>query len=84
MKKENYNLDEMLKKLEDDDDQSDNKKWNESIFYKFILLFPLLVFLITFLSVNNDKSIIDLISFILFGGVLVLIGLFLNYTLSDK
>tara|TARA_Y100000589_G_C27130353_1_gene620323 strand:+ start:214 stop:468 length:255 start_codon:yes stop_codon:yes gene_type:complete len=84
MKKDKYSLDEMLERLEDDDDQSNNKKWNESIFDKFILLFPLIIFLITFLSINNDKSIIDLIAFIFFGGGLVLIGLLLNYMLSDK
>tara|TARA_B100000900_G_scaffold267372_1_gene228291 strand:+ start:78 stop:332 length:255 start_codon:yes stop_codon:yes gene_type:complete len=84
MQQDDNNLDEIIKKLQEEDDPNEIKKWNESIIYKIILLFPILIFLITFLSINNDKSIIDLIAFILFGGGLVLIGVLLNYLISDK
>ena len=84
MQQDDNNLDEIIKKLQEEDDPNEIKKWNESIIYKIILLFPILIFLITFLRINNDKSIIDLIAFILFGGGLVLIGVLLNYLISDK
>ena len=84
MKKEKNDLDQMYQKLQEEDDPNDIKKWYEAIIPKFILLFPLLIFLITFLRINNDKSIVDLITFILFGGGLVLVGVLLNFALSDK
>ena len=84
MQQDDNNLDAIIKKLQEEDDPNEIKKWNESIIYKIILLFPILIFLITFLRINNDKSIIDLIAFILFGGGLVLIGVLLNYLISDK
>mgnify|MGYP001434479256 CR=1 FL=1 len=58
------------------------KKWNESLIPKVILLFPLLAFALTFLKVNTDKSILDLLAFITVGVLLVIGGVFLNYLLS--
>ncbi len=84
MKNNKNNLEEIIQKIQEEDDSLDLKKWNESIGSKIILLFPLFIFLITFLKINNDKSIFDLLAFILFGGGLVLIGIFINYMLSDK
>ena len=84
MKKYNDNIDDIIQKIQEEDDPNEIKKWNESIIEKIILLFPLVIFLITFLSINNDKTIIDLMGFILFGGGLVLIGILLNYLLSDN
>ena len=60
------------------------KKWNESFISKIVLLFPLLIFFITFLKVNSDKSILDLIAFIALGGMLVAVGLFLNFYLKKE
>ena len=58
------------------------KKWHESLIPKVILLFPLLAFALTFLKVNTDKSILDLLAFITVGVLLVTGGVFLNYLLS--
>ena len=58
------------------------KKWYESIIPKIILLLPSIAFALTFLKVNTDKSIFDLLIFIAVGGLLVLGGIFLNYFLS--
>ena len=60
------------------------KKWYESLFSKTILLFPLIAFALTFLKVNTDKSILDLLAFIAVGGLLVFGGIFLNYLLSKN
>ncbi len=84
MKNKNENLEEMIQRIQEEDNSNEIKKWNESIIYKILLLFPLLIFLFTFLKINNDKSLIDLIAFISFGGGLVLIGVILNYLMSDK
>ena len=58
------------------------KKWYQSLFHKAILLFPIFAFGLTFLKVNTDKSIYDLLSFVAVGGLLVFGGIFFNYLLS--
>ena len=60
------------------------KKWYQSLIPKAILLFPVVAFGLTFLKVNTDKSILDLISFVVFGSLLVFGGIFLNYFLSKR
>ena len=60
------------------------KKWYQSLIPKAILLFPVFAFGFTFLKVNTDKSILDLLSFIALGGLLVFGGIFLNYLLSKE
>ena len=84
MKKEKNDLDQMYQKLQEEDDPNDIKKWYEAIIPKFILLFPLLIFLITFLRINNDKSFVDLFNFILVASMLVLFGVALNFILTKK
>ena len=81
MEEEREKLEKMYQKLNGEED-SDLKKWNESLIPKIILLFPLIAFVITFLKVNNDKTIYDLFAFIAVGGLLVSGGIFLNYLLS--
>tara|TARA_B100000945_G_scaffold145122_1_gene116153 strand:+ start:401 stop:652 length:252 start_codon:yes stop_codon:yes gene_type:complete len=80
MQEERYNLEKMYKKLNEED--KDIKKWNESLIPKSILLFPVVFFALTFLKVNTNKSILDLLAFIAVGGLLVSLGIFLNYLLS--
>ena len=80
MQEERYNLEKMYKKLNEEDE--DIKKWNESLIPKSILLFPVVFFALTFLKVNTNKSILDLLAFIAVGGLLVSLGIFLNYLLS--
>ena len=58
------------------------KKWHQSLIPKAILLFPVVTFGFTFLKVNTDKSISDLISFVAIGGLLIFGGIFFNYLLS--
>ena len=74
-------LERIYKQLNEEEDTV-LKKWNESIIPKIILLFPSIVFALTFLKVNTDKSIYDLIIFIAIGGLLVTGGILLNYFLS--
>ena len=63
-------------------EDNDIKKWNQALIPKAILLFPPIAFALTFLKINTDKSIIDLLGFLVMGGLLVSGGIFLNYLLS--
>jgi len=58
------------------------KKWNQAVIPKAILLFPPIAFALTFLKINTDKSILDLLGFVAMGALLVSGGVFLNYLLS--
>ena len=81
MEEQKEKLERIYQKLNEEEDTV-LKKWYESIIPKIILLFPSIAFALTFLKVNTDKSILDLIIFIGVGGLLVAGGIFLNYFLS--
>ena len=81
MEEQKEKLERIYQKLNEEEDAV-LKKWYESIIPKIILLFPSIAFALTFLKVNTDKSILDLIIFIAVGGLLVTGGIFLNYFLS--
>ena len=81
MEEQKDKLEKIYQKLNEEEDTV-LKKWYESIIPKIILLFPSAAFALTFLKVNTDKSILDLIIFIAVGGLLVAVGIFLNYFLS--
>ena len=77
-------LDKLIKRIQEEDDVPSFKKWNEDLVSKFILLFPSIIFLITFLRINNDKSINDLFNFLVVSSILVLLGLVFNFLLTKK
>ena len=81
MEEQKEKLERIYQKLNEEEDTV-LKKWYESIIPKIILLFPSIAFALTFLKVNTDKSILDLIIFIAVGVLLVTGGIFLNYFLS--
>ena len=60
----------------------DIKKWNKELLPKVFLLLPSISFVLTFLKINTDKSVIDLLGFIAVSGLFVSDGIFLNYLLS--
>ena len=80
MENKRKKLEKLYQDLNDDD--TITKKWNQALIPKAILLFPPIAFALTFLKINTDKSIIDLLGFIGMGGLLVSGGIFLNYLLS--
>ena len=80
MEEEREKLDKLYQELNEED--IDIKKWNQELILKTILLFPLVTFALTFLKINNDKSILDLLGFVAMGGILVSGGIFFNYLLS--
>ena len=81
MEEEREKLEKIYQKL-NEEENTVFKKWYQSLIPKAILLFPLLAFAVTFLKVNADKSILDLLAFIAIGVLLVSGGIFLNYLLS--
>ena len=80
MKGERNQLEKMYQKLSKED--IDIKKWDKELIPKVILLFPSIAFVLTFLKINSDKSIIDLLGFVALGSLLVSGGIFVNYLLS--
>ena len=80
MEEERKKLEKIYQALNEED--TDIKKWNQALIPKAILLFPPIAFALTFLKINTDKSIIDLLGFIAIGVLLVFGGIFFNYLLS--
>ena len=80
MEEERKKLEKIYQALNEED--TDIKKWNQTLIPKAILLFPPIAFALTFLKINTDKSLIDLLGFIAIGVLLVFGGIFLNYLLS--
>ena len=58
------------------------KKLNQALVPKAILFSSPIAFALTWLKINTDKSILDLLGFVAMGGLLVSGGVFLNYLLS--
>ena len=81
MEDDREKLEKIYQQLNEEEDTV-LKKWYQSVIPKAILLFPVVAFGFTFLKVNTDKSILDLLSFVAIGGLLVSGGIFLNYLLS--
>ena len=81
MEDDREKLEKIYQQLNEEEDTI-LKKWYQSLIPKAILLFPVVAFVLTFLKVNTDKSILDLLSFVAVGAFLVSGGIFLNYLLS--
>ena len=80
MEEEKKKLEKLYQELNAED--TITKKWNQALIPKAILLFPPIAFALTFLKINTDKSILDLLGFVAMGALLVSGGVFLNYLLS--
>ena len=52
----------MYQELNEED--TGTKKWHQALIPKSILLFPPIAFALTFLKINTDKSLIDLLGFV--------------------
>ena len=80
MEEERKKLEKLYQELNEENTVS--KKWNQGLISKAILLLPSIAFALTFLKINTDKSILDLLGFVAMGALLVSGGVFLNYLLS--
>lgn len=82
MEEERKKLEKMYQELNEED--TEIKNWNQALIPKAMLLFPPIAFALSFLKINSDKSIIDLLGFVAMGGLLVFGGIFLNFLLSKN
>ena len=80
MEEDRKKLEKLYQEL--NEEHNVTKKWNQALIPKAILLFPTITFTLTFLKINTDKSILDLLGFVAIGVLLVSGGVFLNYLLS--
>ena len=80
MEEEIKKLEKMYQELNEED--TNIKKWNQALIPKTILLFPAIAFALTFLKINTDKSLMDLLGFVFMGCLLVSGGIFFNYLLQ--
>ena len=80
MEEERKKLEKLYQELNNED--INLKEWHKALVPKAILLFPPIAFALTFLKINADKSILDLLGFVAMGGLLVSGGIFLNFLLS--
>ena len=80
MEEERKKLEKLYQEL--NNENTNLKEWHQALVPKTILLFPPIAFALTFLKINTDKSIIDLFGFLAMGGLLISVGIFLNYLLS--
>ena len=77
MEEERKKLEKLYQELNEEDTVI--KKWNQAVIPKVILLFPPTAFALTFLKINTDKTILDLLGFVAIGGLLVSVGVFFNF-----
>ena len=84
MESKKKELEKILEEMNQDEDKFIPRKWNECINLKILLLSPLVIFLITYLKINKDKTILDLFVFLFIGLILIMFGVGLNFMLSKK
>ena len=75
MEEDREKLEKIYQQLNEEEDTV-LKKWYQSLIPKAILLLPVVAFGFTFLKVNTDKSLLDLLSFVAVGSLLVFGGIF--------
>tara|TARA_Y100001978_G_C23297311_1_gene247645 strand:- start:93 stop:359 length:267 start_codon:yes stop_codon:yes gene_type:complete len=66
------------------DDESEIKKWNEGLFIKSLILFPIIIFIIGLFIVNRPENLIDLLFILLYPIALILSGLLILFVMSSK
>ena len=66
------------------DDESEIKKWNEGLFIKSLILFPIIIFIIGLFIVNRPENLIDLLFILLYPIALILSGLLILFVMSGK
>ena len=60
------------------------KKWNEGLFIKSLILFPIIIFIVGLFIVNKPENLIDILFLLLYPVVLILIGLILLFVMRSK
>ena len=66
------------------EDENEIKKWNEGLFIKSLILFPMIIFVIGLFIVNRPENFIDLLFILLYPIALILFGLLILFAMSSK
>ena len=78
--------DELLKdKLETLlDEDNDNKKWNEGLLIKSLILLPIIIFIVGLFVLNKPENFTDVLFVFLYPVALIFIGLLLLFLMRSK
>ena len=60
------------------------KKWNEGLLIKFLILLPVMIFIIGLFIVNRPEKLTDILFILLYPLALILIGLILLFIMRSK
>ena len=66
------------------DEDNENKRWNEGLFIKALILLPIIIFIIGLFIVNRPESLTDLLFVLLYPIALILIGLMILFVMISK
>ena len=66
------------------DEGSQIKKWNEGLFIKSLILFPIILFVIGLLVVNRPENILDVLFISLYPISLISIGLIILFVMTTN
>ncbi len=75
-------LKEKFKTLLDEDNEI--KKWNQGIWIKSLILFPVIIFLIGLFIINRPENIIDVLFIFIYPLVLISIGLIILFVMRRQ
>ena len=60
------------------------KKWNEGLFIKSLILFPILIFIVGIFIVNRPEKLIDILLVFLYPIALILAGLLILFVMRSN
>ena len=66
------------------DEVNVNKKWNEGLLIKSLILFPIIIFIVGLFIVNRPEKLTDILFLFLYPIALILIGLILLFVMRSK
>ena len=79
---ENDFLKQRMKILLDEDNEV--KKWNEGLLIKFLILMPIIIFIIGLFIVNRPAKMTDVFFVLLYPFSLISIGLIILFAMTSK
>ncbi len=65
-------------------EDNENKKWNEGLFIKSLILLPIMIFIIGLFIVNRPENLIDVLFLLLYPFSLISIGLIILFGMTSK
>tara|TARA_Y100001968_G_scaffold270827_1_gene262176 strand:+ start:747 stop:1013 length:267 start_codon:yes stop_codon:yes gene_type:complete len=66
------------------DEDNEIKKWNEGLFYKSLILLPVIIFIVGLFIVNRPEDLTDILFLFLYPLALIIIGLITLFVMRGK